>query len=110
MPISIVLQQQDQEDVGDEVAEDPPRGKDPVPEVEVEMERSPIPDLSPPSPPPPPSSPAPTDTAGPSYIAQQSSEHIHISSRELAIVMDVSARLLIHRHRWTSGWPEPRLL
>ena len=55
MPISIVLQQQDQEDVADEVAEDPPRGYDPVPEVEVEVERSPVPDLSPLSPPRPPS-------------------------------------------------------
>ena len=57
MPISIVLQQQDQEDVADEVAEDPWRGKDPVPLVEVEVERSPVPDLSPLSPPPPPSAP-----------------------------------------------------
>ena len=53
------------------------------------MDRSPVPDLSPPSPPPPPSAPASTDTAGPSYTAQQSSEHIHISSRVLAAVMDV---------------------
>ena len=52
MPISFLLQQQDQEEVP-EVAEDPPRGDDPAPEVEVE--RTPVPDLSPPSPPPPPS-------------------------------------------------------
>ena len=57
------------------------------------MERSPVPDLSPPSPPPPPSAPAPADTVGPSYTAQQSSEHIHISSRELAAVMDVVCAL-----------------
>ena len=88
MPISIVLQQHDQEDVADEVVEDPPRGDDPVLEVEAEVERSPVPNLSPPSPPPPPSAPAPADTAGPSYTAQQSPEHIHISSRELAAVMD----------------------
>ena len=93
MPISFVLQQQDQEDVADEVAEDPPREEDPVPEVEVEVERSPIPDLSPPSPPPPPSAPALADTAGPSYTAQQSPEHIHISSRELAAVMDAVCAL-----------------
>ena len=93
MPISFVLQQQDQEDVADEVAEDPPRGEDPVPEVEVEVERSPVPDLSPPSPPPLPSAPAPIDTAGPSYTAQQSPEHIHISSRELAAVMDAVCAL-----------------
>ena len=50
------------------------------------MERSPVPDSSPPF--PPPTTPAPTDTAGPSYIAQQSPKHIHISYRELTAVMD----------------------
>ena len=93
IPISFVLQQQDLEVVPDEVAEDPPRGEDPVPEVEVEVERSPVPDLSPLSPPPPPSAPAPVDTAGPSYTAQQSPEHIHISSMELAAVMDAVCAL-----------------
>ena len=93
MPISIVLQQQDQEEVADEVAEDLPMGEDPVPEVEVEVERSPVLDLSPPSPPPPPSAPAPADTVGPSYTVQQSPEHIHISSRELAAAMDVVCAL-----------------
>ena len=68
MPISIILQQQDQNEVADEVVEDPPRGEDPVLDVEVEVERSPVPDLSPPS--PPPSAPAPADTAGPSYTGQ----------------------------------------
>ena len=52
------------------------------------MERSPVPDLSSPSPPPPSSAPATADTTGPSYTAQQSPEHIHISSRELVAVMD----------------------
>ena len=93
IPISFVLQQQDQEDVVDEVAEDPPRGEDPFPKVEVEVERSPVPDLSPPSPTPPPSAPAPADTTGPFYTAQQSPEHIHISSRELAAVMDAVCTL-----------------
>ena len=73
------------------MAEDPPRGEDPVPEIEVEVERSPVPDSFPPS--PPPSAPAPADTAGPSYTAQQSPEHIHVSSRELAAVMDVVCAL-----------------
>ena len=91
MPISIILQQQDQEEVADEVAEDPPRGEVPVPEMEVEVERSPVPDSSPPS--PPPSTPAPTDTAGPSYTAQQSPEHIHVSYRELAADMDAVCAL-----------------
>ena len=51
-----------------------------------------MPDLSPPSPPPPHSTPAsataPTDTPVPSYTTQHSPEHVHVSSRELAAVMD----------------------
>ena len=65
MPISFLLQQQDQEEVPDDVAKDPLRGDDPAPEVEVE--RSPVPDLSPPYPPPHPSATTPADTPGPSY-------------------------------------------
>ena len=91
MSISINLRQQDLEEVADDVPEDPPRGQDPVPEVEVEVERSSVPDSSPP--PPPPTAPAPADTVGPSYTTQQSPEHIHISSRELAAVMDVVCAL-----------------
>ena len=71
--------------------EDPSRGEDPVPEMEVEVERSPVPDSSPPS--PPPSAPAPTATAAPSYTAQQPPEHIHVSSRELATIMDAVCAL-----------------
>ena len=93
MPISFVLQQQDREEVLDEVAEDSPRGEDPVPEVEVKVERSPVHDLSPPSPPPPPSAPAPTDTTGPSFTAQHSLEHVQVSSRELAAIMDAVCAL-----------------
>ena len=52
-----------------------------------------MPDLSPPSPPPPPSAPAPADTPGPSYTAQHSLEHVHVSSRELAGVMDAVCSL-----------------
>ena len=91
MPISFLLQQQDQEEVPDEVAEDPLRGDDPAPEVE--LERSPVPDLSPPSPPLPPSAPASANTPGPSYTAQHSPEHVHVSSRELAAVMDAVCSL-----------------
>ena len=80
MPISIILQQYE------EAVEDPPRGEHPVPKEEVEVERTPVPDSSPPS--PPPTAPTPTDTAGPSYTAQQSPKHIHVSSRELVAVMD----------------------
>ena len=73
------------------MAEDPPRGEHPVLEVEVEVERTPVPDSSPLA--PPPTAPTPTDTAGPSYTSQQSQEHIHVSSRELAAVMDVVCAL-----------------
>ena len=85
IPISIILQQQEQEEVADDVAEDPPRGEDPIPEMEVEVERIPIPDSYTPS--PPLTAPAPTDTT------QQSLEHIHVSSRELAAVMNVVCAL-----------------
>ena len=55
------------------------------------MERSLVSDSSPPA--PPPTTPAPTDTADPSYTAQQSPDHVHVSSRELAAVMDVVCAL-----------------
>ena len=51
------------------------------------MERSPVPDISPPSHPPPALATAPTDSPGPSYTAQHSSEYVHVSTRELAGVM-----------------------
>ena len=73
------------------MAGDPPRGEDPVPEMEVEVERSSVPDSSPPS--PPPAAPVPTDTAGPSHTSQQSPGHVYVSSRELAAVMDVVCAL-----------------
>ena len=57
MPISFLLQQQNQEEVPDEEAEDSQRRDVHAPEVK--MERSPVPDISPPSPPPPTSSTAP---------------------------------------------------
>ena len=73
------------------MVEDPPRGEDHVPEMEVEVERSPILDSSPPS--PPPSALAPADTADPSYTTHQSPKHIHVSSRELVAVMDAVGTL-----------------
>ena len=63
MPLSIILQQQQK--AADDVAEDPPRGEHPV--IEVEVQRTPVPDSSPPV--PPPTAPAPIDTTGPSYTA-----------------------------------------
>ena len=89
MSISIILQQQ--EEATDDVAEDPLRGEHPIPEMEVDVERSPFSDSSPPA--PPPTTPAPTDIVGPSYTAQQSPDHVHVSSRELAAVMDVFCAL-----------------
>ena len=52
------------------------------------MERIPVPDISPPSPPPPASATALADTPDPSYKAQHSPEYVHVSTRELAGVMD----------------------
>ena len=91
MPISFLLQQQDQEEVPDQEAEDSHRTDSHAPEPEVE--RSPLPDMSPPSPPPHATSAATADTPGPSYTAQQSPEHIHVSSRELAAVIDAVCSL-----------------
>ena len=85
MPISFLLQQQDQEEVPDQDAEDSHMRYSHAPEPEVK--RSLVPDMSPPSPPPP-TSATTHDTPGPSYTAQHSPEHIHISSREVAVVMD----------------------
>ena len=92
MPISFLLQQQDQEEVPDTEAEDS-QARDDIHAPEVEMERSSHPEISPPSPPPHATAAAPVDTPCPSYTAQHSPEHIHVSSRELAAVMDVVCSL-----------------
>ena len=91
MSISFLLQQQDQEEVPDEEPEDFMRRGDHAPEVE--MERSPVPDISPPSPPPLTSATAPANTPCPSYTAQHSPEYVHVSSREIAGVMDAVCSL-----------------
>ena len=91
MPISFLLQQQDQEEVPDPEAKDSQRRGDHAPEVE--MERSPVPDISPPSPPPPASATTPVDTLDPSYTAQHSPKYVHASTRELAGVMDAVCSL-----------------
>ena len=91
MPISFLLQQQNQEEVPDEEAEDSQRRDDPAPEVE--MERSPVPDISPLSPPLPASATSPVDTPDPSYKTQHSPEYVHVSTRELAGVLDVVCSL-----------------
>ena len=87
MPLSILQQQQDE--AADDIAEDLPRGEQPVPEVEVE--RTSVPDSSPPV--PPPTAPAPPETASPSSTSQQSLEHIPVSSRELSAIMDAVCAL-----------------
>ena len=91
MPISFLLQQRDQEEVPDQEAEDSHRTDSHAPEVEVE--RSPVPHMSPPSPPPPASAAAPADTPGPSFTSQHSPEYVHVSTRELAGVMDAVCSL-----------------
>ena len=82
MPLSILLHQQ--EEAADDVAEDLPRGEQPIPKVEVE--RTSVLDSSPLV--PPPTAPAPPETAGPSSTSQQSPEHIPVSSKELSAIMD----------------------
>ena len=72
----------------DEEAENSQMRDDLAPVVEVE--RIPMPDISPP---PPASATAHTDTPGPSYTAHHSPEYIHVSSRELACVLDVVCSL-----------------
>ena len=91
MPISFLLQQQDHEEVPDPEAEDSHRRDSHA--FEPEMERSPLPDISPPSHPPPASATALADTPGPSYTAQHSPEYVHVSTRELAGVMNVVCSL-----------------
>ena len=92
IPISFLLQQQDQEEVPDQETEDSHRRDSHAPEAEVE--RSLVSDMSPPSPPPPISAAASADTPGPSYTAQHSPEYVHVSTRELAGVMDAVCSLV----------------
>ena len=91
MPISFLLQQQDQEEVPDQVAEDSHR--DDIHSPEPEVERSPAPHMSPPTPPPHSTSAVAADTLGPSYSAHHSPEYVHASSREIAGVMDAICSL-----------------
>ena len=80
MPLSILLQQQ--EEAANDIAEDLPRGEQPIPEVE----RTSVLDLSP-------TAPAPPETVGPSSPSHQSPEHILVNSRELSAVMDAIREL-----------------
>ena len=67
MPISFLLQQQDQEELPDQETEDSHRTDSHAPEAKVE--RSPVPDMFPPFPPPPTSAAAPADAPGPSFTS-----------------------------------------
>ena len=81
------------EDVPGEEAEDAHRDDPPAPAPDVQRSPTPISDRSPPSPPHTTSAAAPTDTPGPSYSAHQSPEYTHVSSREMAGVMDAICTL-----------------
>ena len=91
MPISFLLQQQDQEEVPNQEAEDSHRTSShaPVPEVEG----SPVPHMSSPSPPPHATAAVAADTPGPSFTSQHSPKYVHASSIEIAGVMDAICSL-----------------
>ena len=91
MPISFILQQQDRDEVPVPEAEHSQR--DDIHASEPEMERSSAPHMSPPSPPPHATSVAAADTPGPSYTSHHSPEYVHVSSREIAGVMDAICSL-----------------
>ena len=91
MPVSFLLQQRDQEEVPDQLAEDSHRDDMHAPEPEVQ--RSSAPHISPPSPPPHSTSAAAADTPGPSYTSHHSPEYVHASSRDIAGVMDAICSL-----------------
>ena len=93
MPVHFHIRQQDQEEVPGEEAEDAHRDDPPAPEPEVQRSPTPISDRSPPSPPHTTSAAVPTDTPGPSYSTHQSPEYTHVSSREMAGVMDAICTL-----------------
>ena len=91
MPISFILQQQDQEEVPVPEAEHSHKGGSHA--SQPEMERSPMPDRSLPSPTLPTSAAAPADTPGPSFTSQHSPEYVHASLIEIVGVMDAICSL-----------------
>ena len=91
MPISFILQQQDQEEVPVPEAEHSHRDDSHAPELEVEQ--SLVPHMSPLSPHPHATSTAAADTPGPSYTSHHSPKNVHASSREIAGVMDAICSL-----------------
>ena len=93
MPVHFHIRQRDQEEVPGEEAEDAHRDDPPAPAPEVQRSPTPVSGRSPPSPPHTNSAAVHTDTPGPSYSAHQSPEHTHVSSREMAGVMDAICTL-----------------
>ena len=95
MPVYFHIRQRDQEEVPGQEADEAHRDDPPAPEPEVRRTPTPTPmsDRSPPSPPHTTSAAAHTDTPGPSYSAHQSPEYTHVSSREMAGVMDAICTL-----------------
>ena len=91
MPVSFHIRPQDQEEVPGQEADD--HHVDDIPTPEPKVQRTPISDRSPPSPPHTTSAAAPTDTPGPSYSVHHSPEYTHVSSREIAGVMDAICSL-----------------
>ena len=93
MTMPIHLRQRDQGEVPGQEAEDAHRDDPPAPAPEVQRSPTHTSDRSPPSPPHTTSAAVHTDTPGPSYSAHQSLEYAHVSSREMAGVMDAICTL-----------------
>ena len=97
MPVHFHIRPRDQEEVPGQEADDHHADDMPAPEPEVQRTPTPTPtpisDRSPPSPPHTTPAAAPTDTPGPSYSAHHSPEYTHVSSREIAGVMDAICTL-----------------
>ena len=93
MTIPIHRRQRDQGEVPGQEAEDAHRNDPLVPAPEIQGSPTHTSDRSPPSPPHTTSAAVHTDTPGPSYSAHQSPEYAHVSSREMAGVMDAICTL-----------------
>ena len=93
MTMPIHRRQRDQGRVPGQEAEDAHRDDPPAPAPGVQRSPTRTSDRSPPSPPHTTSAAVHIDTTGPSYSAHQSPEYAHVSSREIAGVMDAICTL-----------------
>ena len=93
IPVHFHIRQRDQEEVPGQEAEVAHRDDPPAPAPEVQRSPTHVSDRSPPSPPHNTSAAVHTDTPGPSYSTHQSPEYAHVSSREMAGVMDAICTL-----------------